>query len=128
MNTFQICGAAIAAVMLILIIKQSKSEFSPLVSLAVCLIIFSAAAGILFTVFSWISSLDLGQAFSPYLSAMAKALGIALITQTTAEICKDSGESAIAGRIEMLGRAEILILSLPLVKELLQLAGEAVIN
>ena len=128
MTTFQICGASVAAVMIILIIKQSRTEFSPLVSLAVCVLVFSVAAGMLYTLFTWIMSLEFGEVFSPYLGAMTKALGVALVVQTCAEICRDSGESAIAGRLEMLGKAEILLLSLPLMKELLLLAGGAVMN
>ena len=46
-----------------------------------------------------------------------------LAVQFSAELCRDAGESAIASKLELVGKAEIIILALPLVRELLGLAG-----
>jgi stage III sporulation protein AD len=124
MNTLQLCGAAIAAVMLILIIKQGRAEFSPLISLGVCLALFAAAAASLYPVSAYIGEMTSGSLLEPYAGVLLKALGVGLVTQTAAEVCRDSGETAIAGKVELLGKAEIMLLSLPLLRELLQVAGE----
>ena len=55
---------------------------------------------------------------------LLKALGIASAAQITADICRDAGEAAIAGQVEMLGRAEILLLSLPLAMQILTVARD----
>ncbi|MHB1153585.1 MAG: SpoIIIAC/SpoIIIAD family protein [Eubacteriales bacterium] len=123
MDILKLCGAAIAAVMLILVIKQGREEFSPLVSLAVCVALFSAAITLFYPVIDYISEITSDSLLEPYAGTLLKALGVGLITQTTAEVCRDSGETAVAGKVELLGKAEILLLSLPLLRELLSVAG-----
>lgn len=109
--------------MLILIIKQGREEFSPLVSLAVCVVLFSVAITLFYPVIDYINEITADSLLEPYAGTLLKALGVGLITQTTAEVCRDSGETAVAGKVELLGKAEILLLSLPLLRELLSVAG-----
>ena len=53
-----------------------------------------------------------------------RALGIATLTHITAELCRDCGESTLAGGVEMLGKLEILTLCLPLIAAVLETVGE----
>jgi stage III sporulation protein AD len=48
---------------------------------------------------------------------------VTLAAQFTAELCRDAGEGALASRLELAGRAEILLLALPLIRELTALAA-----
>lgn len=109
--------------MLILVIKQGREEFSPLVSLAVCAALFSVAITLFYPVIDYIREITSDSLLEPYAGTLLKALGVGLITQTTAEVCRDSGETAVAGKVELLGKAEIMLLSLPLLRELLSVAG-----
>lgn len=59
---------------------------------------------------------------SSYLTLLMKALGIALTTELCADICRDCGESALGSGIEFAGKAEILLLSLPLMKQIMETA------
>ena len=43
--------------------------------------------------------------------------------QFSAELCRDAGESAIASKLELVGKAEIILLCLPLLRELIGLAA-----
>ena len=52
---------------------------------------------------------------------MIKALGVAVAVEITSDICKDAGENAIAERVSLFGRAEILILAIPMIKDLFSL-------
>jgi stage III sporulation protein AD len=56
-----------------------------------------------------------------YIPTLIKALGIAFVVQITADVCIDAQESALAERITLFGKAEILIVSLPLIKNLFKL-------
>jgi stage III sporulation protein AD len=49
-------------------------------------------------------------------------LGLAILTQICAEICKESGEGGIASAIELIGKIEILVLALPLINDILTVA------
>ncbi|MDD4773799.1 MAG: SpoIIIAC/SpoIIIAD family protein [Eubacteriales bacterium] len=122
-DIFKLCGAAIASVMLIMLIRQAREEFSPLMSFAVCVVLFAAAIITLQPVIAYIREITSDSLLAPYTGTLLKALGIGMVTQTTAEICRDSEENAIAGKVEFLGKAEIVLLSLPLLGELLDLAG-----
>ena len=61
---------------------------------------------------------------SKYFPVLTKALGVALMVQITSDICKDSGEGSIAQRVETVGKAEIIILCIPLIKDILKLCDE----
>ena len=55
---------------------------------------------------------------------MLKALGMALVSKLCADVCRDSGETALAGGVESAGRIAILVLSLPTFAKILALVGE----
>ena len=57
-----------------------------------------------------------------YTAPLLKALGVAVLTHCCGEICRESGESSIATGVETAGKVEILLLSLPLLEELLGIA------
>lgn len=55
------------------------------------------------------------------ISIIFKVLAICCITHITSEICRDSGEGAIASAAELCGRAEIIVLSLPILQSFISL-------
>ena len=50
-----------------------------------------------------------------------KAAGVCLLTQLTADTCRDAGETALAAKAELAGRVLMLLLAVPLFEELLTL-------
>lgn len=58
---------------------------------------------------------------STYLGVVLKAAGVCMLTQLTADTCRDAGETALAGKAELTGRVLLLVLSVPLFEELLTL-------
>lgn len=118
------CGAALCALAAILTLRSQKSEFAGLVSLAAAVILLGSAVITFLPVFDFISDTISDTAFSGYMSTLAKALGITLAVQLSAEVCRDAGETALASKLELIGKAEILLLCLPLIGELLTLAAQ----
>ena len=53
-----------------------------------------------------------------YLSVLFKALGICYITQFACDICKDSGENALATHAELAGKVSLMVIALPLFSSL----------
>ena len=49
-----------------------------------------------------------------------KITGIAFITEFAVSICKDSGESAIASKIDLGGKVVIISMSIPIISTLLE--------
>ncbi|MCI8387652.1 MAG: hypothetical protein HFE63_04210 [Clostridiales bacterium] len=117
------CGIALCALAAILILKGQKSEFSGIVTLAAAVILFGIAAAEFYPTLKLLNELISGTSFEGYMSTLVKALGITLAVQFSAELCRDAGESAIASKLELVGKAEILLLCLPLINELISLAA-----
>ena len=120
------CGAAILALMGVVFLRGQKSEFSGLVSLAASVILLSAAVITFLPVIEFVLGAVEGTGFGKYLSTLTKALGITLSVQLCADVCRDAGETSLASKLELVGKAEILVLCLPLIRELISLAGELV--
>lgn len=60
---------------------------------------------------------------SGWLTVLFKTLGIALVTELAADICRDNGSNALAGVVELGGKAIILLLSLPLLRAVAEIAA-----
>ena len=59
-----------------------------------------------------------------YMQIILKTLAIAYMTQISGEMCRECGESSIAFGIETVGKIEIVVLSLPLINNIISMAGE----
>lgn len=55
---------------------------------------------------------------------MLKGLGVALLCRFCSDICIDCGEQTLASGVESVGRIVIFSLSLPMLTDILELAGE----
>ena len=69
-----------------------------------------------------LETLSKGSGASPYVETILKGLGIAILTQISSDICRDSGEGTLATHIETVGKLELLLLCIPLIKEILATA------
>lgn len=118
--------AALLCAFCVLIFNQYKSEFSAAVKIAGCIFILFSAVATFTPVFEFAKNIAEGSAVSPYLPILLKTLGIAFLTQCTADICRDLGESAVASNIELAGKAEIVLLGIPIIKEIIMLAEDIV--
>ena len=57
---------------------------------------------------------------SNFLKILIKITGIAILTEFAVSICKDSGESAIASKVDIGGKVIIISMSIPIIKALLE--------
>ena len=48
------------------------------------------------------------------------------MTQIACDACRDLGERGVAARVETAGKLAVLLTSLPLFEEILQIAGELI--
>lgn len=118
------CGAALCALICVLLLKSHKSELALLVSLGASILLISAAIDTFGPAFDFVKEIMAKTEVGEYFSVLVKALGVTLGVQFTAELCRDSGESGIASKLELVGKAEILILCLPLIRELVALTAD----
>lgn len=126
MENIKVCGIVICALLVCIVFKNIKSEFSLFIRLAITIAITLISLAIFYPIISYIDTISKDTVMYKYIPILIKALGIALCVQITSEICKDAGESAIAERVNLFGKAQILVLSLPLIKNLLDLCSEII--
>lgn len=124
MELIKLCGIAICAVVFILIIKQIKPEFTLIMTISVSIILFTAAMILVQPFIKYITDTINSTAYGTYMPVLLKALGIGLTAQTVADICRDSGEGAIASKVELVGKIEIMLISLPLIDNIITMSGE----
>ena len=121
MDIIKIIGVGLVAVIIIIILKQYKPEFTIYVSICTGAIILA----MLLTRLSGIIELltDLSNKISDangFLTILLKITGISFLTEFAVSICKDSGESAIASKIDLGGKIIIISMSIPIISTLLE--------
>lgn len=55
-----------------------------------------------------------------FLVLLIKITGIAFLTEFTVSICKDTGETAIANKVDLGGKVLIISMSIPIIASLLE--------
>lgn len=78
---------------------------------------FSKISGIIELLTSLAGKVSIHQEF---ISLLIKITGIAILTEFAVSICKDSGETAIASKVDMGGKVIMISMSIPIMAGLLE--------
>ncbi|MDE7478324.1 MAG: stage III sporulation AC/AD family protein [Lachnospiraceae bacterium] len=118
----QICVLAVAGLFAALIIKKDKPEFA---SLIIILVSFFIAIRILAVLGNAVGELEnwesiLGGNIS-YISLLLKIIGITYVCDFAANLCKDSGYSALSNHIELFGKVAIMVAGFPIIRIMLDM-------
>lgn len=118
----KIAAAAVFGAVVYSLVKAYKPEYAVLCEVCSVAVIFILVLDNLIEVKSFFSGLALNAGLDPrYLTILLKVLGTALLTQLASDTARDSGENALASKIEFAGRVVIVYCSLPLIKGIAQL-------
>lgn len=126
MSDLKLCGIIICCVILSNIFKNIKSEYSLFIRISITISVSIISLSMFLPIFEYIENITKGTKLYEYLPPLIKILGIAIISELTADICNDAGESGIASKVSLVAKAEILILTLPLIRELFKLCQNLV--
>ena len=111
-------------VILILVLQRSR-EMGLLVSLGICVSVILAAVSMLEPVLEFLKELRrLGGLDREFLNILLKCAGIGMIGEVAALICADAGETAMAKAVQLLTNGAMLLLSLPLLRQMVRLLEE----
>lgn len=116
MNIISLIGVGLISAVLSVVIKQYRPEYSIYISLLSGMLILGAVVTAIAPALS--SLTDMIGTDGGYGEILLKALAVCYITHFAAQSCEDAGEKAIAAKIDLVGKAALLILSLPLFNEL----------
>ncbi len=122
MDIFQIIAIACIGTILALTIKSYQPHLAIVVSIATGIVILAVSAGgIAQVVQEFQSVIEKSGIDIKYFTVVIKVIGIAYVTQFAAEICRDSGESSIASKVDLAGKVVVLILTIPIITNFLEL-------
>lgn len=125
MDILQIIGIGVVGAIASIILRSHRPEIAFQIVVATGAIIFLSVAVTLNTAVG--SILAIAQKYdidTSYIGTVIRIIGISYICQFAAEVCRDSGEGAIASKIELAGKILILIYAIPIVEALLQMIVE----
>ncbi len=122
MEIIKIIGIALIALIIIILLKQYKPEFAIYVSLItgvlILLLIMEQLTGIIGLLQDLATKASVN---STFIALLLKITGIAILAEFAVSICKDSGESAIASKIEIGSKIVIIAMSIPIISSLLEI-------
>lgn len=126
-DIIRIIGIGFTGGMLALTVRKQKPEMAVMISLVTSVIILGYVVHAIGAVTDELRSLiDECGVDIKYFTVSIKAVGIAYIVQCAAEILRDSGEGAIASKVEAAGKLCILALAMPVMTSFLRLCVRVV--
>lgn len=121
MDILKILAFCLITAVLCLIFKQQRQEYAFFISVAAAVMILSVLISRLLPAIEEIKLLISTSGIDgKYFKTAIKALFIAYLTEFTANTCRDFGQSSLASKAELAGRASIFIISIPLLSSVLK--------
>ena len=122
MEVIKIIGIGLVALIIIILLRQYRPEFAIYISLLtgilILFLVMDKLTGIINLLHSLASKASINGTF---LSVLIKITGIAFLSEFAVSICKDSGEAAIASKIEIGTKIIIISMSIPIISSLLEI-------
>lgn len=122
MDFIKIIGIGLISLIIIILLKQYKPEFTIYISLLagvlILLLVIGELSGIISLLQTFANKVSINGTF---LSLLIKITGIAFLSEFAVSICKDSGEVAIANKIEIGTKIIIISMSIPIISSLLEI-------
>lgn len=122
MTLLRLFGVAILAAVFVLLLRESGGKWAALAAVAGGVLLLFGLLERYREIFSFLTALPGGELFSETLTLCLRVVGLALITEVTAGMCRDLGEAGLSTKVEWCGRAEILVVCLPMLSRVLTLA------
>ena len=122
MDIIRIIGIGLIALIIIILLKQYKPEFAIYISLLTGALILLLLTDQLSGIVNLVQSIAVkANVNSQFLSLLIKITGIAFLSEFAVSLCKDSGEGAIASKIELGSKIIIISMSIPIISSLLEI-------
>jgi len=122
MDIIKIIGIGLVSLILIIVIKQYKPEFALYISIAAGLVIFllvmDKLSGIIDLLMNLSNKANINKEF---IVILLKITGIAILSEFAISVCKDSGEAAIASKIDFGAKIIMVAISIPIIASLLEM-------
>ena len=121
MEIIKIIGIAMIALIIVIILKQYRPEYTIYVSLIAGALILFLVMDKFSAVINLLNNLSNKTGINQeFLKLLLKITGIAFLVEFAVSICKDAGETAIASKVDLGGKVIIISMSVPIISTLLE--------
>ncbi len=124
MSPFTVCAFAVVSTCIIAVVRQLRPEMATLAASVAGILVFCYIIESLAPFISFVKGIAAQSGVESYFTLMLKALGVSLCCRMSAEICRDCGENTLASRVELAGKAGIVLISIPVVTQLFEIAKD----
>ena len=122
MEIIKIIGIAFIALIIIIMLKQYRPEYAIFISILTGILILFLVMDRLTGIINLIESIqDKFSINTQFIALLIKITGIAFLSEFAISVCKDSGEAAIASKIEIGSKIIIISMSVPIISSLLEI-------
>ena len=122
MEIIKIIGIALIALVIIVMLKQYRPEFAIFITILTGVLILFLVMDRLTGIINLIQTIQSKSSINTqFIALLIKITGIAFLSEFAVSICKDSGESAIASKIELGSKIIIISMSVPIISGLLEI-------
>ena len=122
MEIIKIIGIALIALIIIIMLKQYRPEYTIFISILTGILILFLVMDRLTGIINLIESIqDKFSINTQFIALLIKITGIAFLSEFAISVCKDSGEAAIASKIEIGSKIIIISMSVPIISSLLEI-------
>ena len=120
MDILKVISFILISLFLYLLFKDKRSDLAVLILLVSGVMVFLYSIGQINEIISFLKNIaEKAEIDGLYLGVILKIIGIAYISSFCSEICKDSGASSLASKVELSGKLFILILAIPILMAVL---------
>lgn len=117
-NVLSVCGLVLCIVLINKLLENHSKEYIILITICASIVILIYVSGYISTTLDFLNQLLEVSNNSDIYSVLLKALGICIVTNLSIDVCKDSNQNALSGVVLITGKVAILLISIPLLKEL----------
>lgn len=126
MSITLVAGVCLVSAVVVLFIKDYRPEYAIIISAAsgalVLLTLLDSLLPMINSLFQRLNAAGLASGFT----VLFKVIGITYLTDFAGDLCRDFGQTSLAGKVELAGRISIVALSLPLVDTILEITEKLI--
>ena len=119
---FKTAAGVLAALIVLLCVNKYNKDFSVIITLAVCAMVFLSAITFVKPVVDFVEKLQTtGNIDAELLSVVLKVVGIAVTGDFCNLVCKDAGNESMGKALQLLSASAAVWMSIPVFEKLLSL-------
>lgn len=117
MDIVKIVGIGFLSLIVILVLKEFKKEYAIYASILSGIILLTMSFGTISEIVNFLNRISEKTSYnnSGFITLLLKITGIAVLVEYGTSICRDSGETAIASKIDFAGKIIIISMSIPVI-------------